>query len=102
MKNQLFVRFEHYRNDIINGLFEIVKKCPSEFIMLNENPVETRIEDNGQIFQYRYKMLRIQNNALMIHYTSEEEMTSPEYENVDDVSLFSLDEIYGIINHIKN
>ncbi|MFZ2975338.1 MAG: hypothetical protein WA055_01765 [Candidatus Moraniibacteriota bacterium] len=102
MKNKLLARFKHYRNDIIKALFEIVKKCPNESIMLSEYPVELKVEDNGQIFQYRYKMLSIQNNVLIIHYTSEEEMSSPEYENVDDISLFSLDEIFSIINHMQD
>jgi hypothetical protein len=98
----LFARFEHHRNDIIKALFEIVKKCPNESIILDENPVEAKIEDNGQIFQYRYKMISIQNNALMIHYADEKEMASPKYENVDDICLFSMDEIYSVVNHMKD
>ena len=103
MKNQLLTLFEHYRNDIIKALFEIVKKCPNKSIMLNENPVELKIEAEEQIFQYRYKMLSIQNDILSIHYISGRGQNPSEYENcVDDILLFSLDEIFSIVNHMKD
>lgn len=47
MKNQLLTDFEYYRNDIINTLFEIVKKCPNKSMILDENPVELRIDAEG-------------------------------------------------------
>jgi hypothetical protein len=103
MKNQLLTKFGHYRNDIIKNLFEIVKKCPNKSIMLNENPVELKIETEGQIFQYNYKMLSIQDDVLLVHYISGEGQNPSEYENcVDDVSLFSLDEMFSIANCMKD
>lgn len=103
MKSQLLKLFEHYRDDIIKNLFEIIKRCPNKSIMLNDDSVELKIDTEGKIFQYHYKILSIQDDVLLVHYVCGEGQNPSKYENcVDEIYLFSLDEIFNIINHIKD
>lgn len=102
MKKQILSKFKHYRNNIIKSLFEIVKESPNKKILLDENPCDLRIDEDGLIVQNIYKMLSIKKDTLIVHYLSGEGIEPLKYEDFDeDISMFSLDEIYNIINHIK-
>lgn len=72
MKKQILSKFKHYRNSIIKSLFEIVKESPNKKILLDENPVDLRIDDDGLIVNTIYKMLSIKKDTLIVHYLSGE------------------------------
>ena len=102
MKKQILSKFKHYRNNIIKSLIEIVRESPNKKISLDENFFDLRIEDDGHIVRNIYKMLSLEKDTLIVYYLSGEGIKPLKYESFDeDISMFSLDEIYNIINQIN-
>lgn len=103
MKNQILSIYENTRNVIIKNLFDFVSKSVGKSIILDKHSYNLRVDDTGFIIHDCYKMLSIKDNVLLVHYSSGKGVNPTKHENyIDDIVLFSLDEIYCVVKNIKH
>ena len=103
MKKELLDVFENARNEVLTAIYQHLNKTKSKSVNLTGTPYyRVEFDEEVVVNQQRYKKLFIQNDELYIEYEYGEGIEPYEVETiVEELQLFSLNEIFEVISRLK-